>query len=72
MTKLEKNVRGIYARTFQNPDLSNRSDVIIPALYSVVNINPNQAFWVAIAVLLLQIMNYVLRSQIGFAGKKYP
>ena len=35
----------------------DRSDFTFPVFYSIVNMNPNQAFCVAIAVLLLQIMN---------------
>ena len=45
----------IYVRSFQNSNLSNRSNFTIPAFYSVVVMTPNQAFSVAIAVLLPQI-----------------
>ena len=59
-----KNSGSAYVRTsdLRKSDLSNRSVFTIPTFYSVVNMNPNQTFCVAIGVFLLQIMNYcVLR-----------
>ena len=76
-TKISKNVKPrkevpkfgkhfwgrIYVRTFQNRSIDGISTF---PRYSIVNMNPNQAFCVAIAVLLLQIMNIQQQQMFAF------